>query len=141
MEDILTFVEENLALIIGVVGTSGFMTFLYHKFKTKVVPKIIVSVVNLFGKLLNNMFGIQTDEEPLADALPFVTEFNNLKADIVVTVEMKLMDLKQKITSPVYTDKEKEPMVNMFNYLYDNYKNKISNEVKTILDEFEKTNL
>jgi hypothetical protein len=140
MNELLLWIEANLTTLFTSAGILGFTTFLYFKFKSVVMPKIINGVVGMFSILISNLFGVSFGEsEDIAEALPVVNQLNDLKEDMILNAEAKLLELKQKLTSPIYTEMEKVPLKETFMYLLRRYKNKISPEVFAILEKFDET--
>ena len=91
----------------------------------------------MFSVLVGNLFGVKYGgDKDIAEALPFVENMDNLSNYMNVQVEMKLLDLKQKINSPSFTDKEKISLQKTYNYLYKEYGKNISSEVKDILRNY-----
>ena len=138
MQDILLGVKEHLDIIITLLLGTGIVSYLYYKFRMQVVPMLIKRVAKLFLILVSNLFGKSVSgEEDLTESLPFVEEFDLLRDDIIRTVELKLFELRQKLASPIYTDEEKVPIRKMYDYIYKNYSDKISEEAKEILKAFD----
>lgn len=138
MNEFLLWLEENLGIILTGAGLTAFVAFMTNYLVTKVVPKIISSVVNMFAKLVSNLFGVSYGEgQDMVDALPITQDLKRVTDKIVLDAEMKLLELKQKLNSPAYTAAEKAPMQLMFNHIYNQFKNQLSPEVLNILQAFE----
>jgi hypothetical protein len=140
MEEFLLWLQENLGVILTGTGLSALAGYISYWFTTKVVPRIINSVVNMFAKLVSNLFGVSYGEgQDLVNELPIVQNLRDVEAKIVLDAEMKLLELKQKLSSPAYTAAEKMPIQATFNYIYNKFKSQLSPEVLNILQQFEET--
>lgn len=138
MDIILQWVENNLTTLLTGTGAVGVMALLYYRFKSVVMPKIINMVVQMFSILVSNLFGVSFGEgEDIAETLPVVNQLNELKEDMVLNAETKLLELKQKLTSPVYSEMEKIPLRETFEYLFKKYRGKISPEVVAIIEKYD----
>lgn len=138
MEEFLLWLQENLGVILTGAGLSALAGYISYWFTTKVVPRIINSVVNMFAKLVSNLFGVSYGEgQDLVNALPVVQKLNDVEDSIIINAEMKLIEYKQKINSPAFTAAEKAPYQATFDYLYNKFKEKLSPEVLLILNQFE----
>ena len=138
MNETLLWLEENLGVILTGAGVTAVIAFVTHWFTTKVVPKFLQAVINMFAKLVSNLFGVSYGEgQDMVNSLPLVEDLKEVKNKIVLDAEMKLLELKQKISSQAYTAAEKAPLIAMFNYLYGKFKSQISPEVLVILEAFE----
>ena len=138
MNEFLLWLQENLGVILTGTGVAGVLGFISYYFTTKVAPKMITAVINMFAKLVSNMFGISYGEgQDMVNALPIVQNLKDVEDKIVLDAELKLLELKQKLTSTAYTAAEKMPIQATFNYIYSKIKDQISPEVLNILQQFE----
>lgn len=139
MEDLILWIQENLGILLTGTTLAAILGFLYHWFATKATPKIITGVINMFAKLVSNLFGVSYgDGKDMVNALPIVNNLKEFESKIVLDAEMKLLELSQKLASPVYTAAEKLPIQQTFDYIYRKFKNQLSPEVLKILETFEK---
>lgn len=142
MNEFLVWLEENLAVVLSIPGIGTVLLFIARWFVTKELPRWKTALLNLFARLISNMFGIQyEDGQDLVEALPFVTEFNtnstNVQQSIADEIALKLLEMKQKLGSPLYTELEKIPIQAMYDYFYNKYKSQLPAEIVEALNAIE----
>jgi len=141
MNEILIWVEENLGVLLTGTGLASIVAYITYWFTTKKVPKLLNGIISMFAKLVSNLFGVSYGEgEDLVNALPIVKNMTDMTEQVVLNAEMKLLELKEKLTSSAYSAQEKKARQLIFNYLYNKFKNDISPEVLAILQELEELN-
>ena len=139
MELFLQWLRENFGTILTSTGLLGLSTYLVLYFKAKIFPKIMEKIILMFAKLVSNMFGISFGEgEDMVEALPFVQNFQTYINDTKVSNELKLLELANKLSSPLYTTLERAPIQAAYNYLYNKMKDDLSPEIRDALDAIEK---
>jgi hypothetical protein len=140
--EILQVLQEHLFEIIGGVSIVTFLGVLYRMFIVSVIPKILLWVKKTVIVIISRLFGFEVDEENLEtiNELPFVKKFNQLADDIQIQNELKLIEYKQKLSSPLYSDLEKLPIENLYKSLYLKLKPKLSQETQDVLNMLENLN-
>jgi hypothetical protein len=89
---------------------------------------VIVVVANAFGA------EVSSENMENIDRLPFVDKFNKLASDIETQNELKLIELAQKLNSPLYSAIEKIPIEKVYTHLYEKMKPYLSKDVQEVLD-------
>jgi hypothetical protein len=140
--EILQVLQEHLFEIIGGVSIVTFLGVLYRMFIVSVIPKILLWVKKTVIVIISRLFGFEVDEENLEtiNELPFVKKFNQLVDGIQIQNELKLIEYKQKLSSPLYSDLEKLPIENLYKSLYLKLKPKLSQETQDVLNMLENLN-
>lgn len=136
MEDVLQVIQDNLFAIIGGTAITAFLGVLYRKFIVSVIPKILMWVKKTIIVVVANAFGAEVSSENMEniDRLPFVDKFNKLASDIETQNELKLIELAQKLNSPLYSAIEKIPIEKVYTHLYEKMKPYLSKDVQEVLD-------
>lgn len=141
--NIVQWLQENVFGLVGGISIIAFISVLYRTFIVSVIPKILLWVKRVVIKVVANAFGMEIDEANLdnINQLPFVEKFNRLAEDIQLQNELKLVELKQKLASPVYTAIEKVPIEKLYLALYNKIKDKLSQEVIDVLETLEEMSM
>lgn len=136
MEDVLQVIQDNLFAIISGTAITAFLGVLYRKFIVSVIPKILMWVKKTVIVVVANAFGAEVSSENMEniDRLPFVDKFNKLASDIETQNELKLIELAQKLNSPLYSAIEKIPIEKVYTHLYEKMKPYLSKDVQEVLD-------
>jgi hypothetical protein len=134
--ELLQFLQEHMFELIGGVSIITFLSVLYRRFIVSVIPMILKWIKKTVIKVIADAFGFEIDEEDMdkINKLPFVEKFDKLSEDIQIQNELKLVELAQKLNSPLYTELEKIPILNVYNSLYEKIKPQISQETLDILE-------
>lgn len=136
MNFIIEWIKENLGSITLVATGTTIVGIVVHHVKTKLVPMLIDQVKIMVVKVIANLFGIDFGEGNLTDTLPIVKTFDELKELTRHNLEIKLMELKKAIVSPLYTDLEKAVLRKEYETLLSKIKT-ISVETKEVLDMYD----
>ena len=138
MDAVLTWLGENLGLVIG-VPAAGTIGLLVGNFFMKVVlPDWRKKIILMAARLLSNMFGISyKDGEDMVEALPFVKKFDEFTSQMDETIYLKLVEYKQKLASPVLTAVEKMPIQQLYDWLYAKVKEKLPEEIRNVLEMYD----
>jgi len=142
MEDILQVIQDNLFAIISGTAITAFIGILYRKFVVSVIPKILIWVKKTVIVVVANAFGTEVSAENMEniDRLPFVDKFMKLANDIETQNELKLVELAQKLNSPLYSAIEKIPIEKVYVVLYEKMKPYLSNDIQEVLDIIQNMN-
>lgn len=126
----LEWLQENIFTIITSGGVLAFIGYVYHKFIKSVVPNLIKSVTNVAARLISNLFGTNYDDgNDMVDKLPLVDKLKELEEDIRLNNELKLLEYKQKLASPLYDELEKIPIQKAYDQIFAIMEGKISEEI------------
>jgi hypothetical protein len=52
-------------------------------------------------------------------------------------IYLKLVDLKKQLASPLYTEAEKVPLEKLYDYIYEQVKEKLPKEIKEVLEQLD----
>lgn len=142
MENILQWVLDNWGYLATGTGFVAATTALWLYFKSKVLPQLLIKIVNIFAKVVSNLFGSNTEGEVIATELPIIGVLSTRLLDYAeqsqLDGERQLLSLKEKLSSPLYSAIEKMPYQQAFDYLYNKLKSKLSPEFIAILEAFDK---
>ncbi len=150
MDSILTWLSENWGITLtGSTVLTVLALFARWFTKTK-IPELFNKITEVFGKVVSNLFGSNLGTTPpLVEALPFLNKFeqkflaledrieskvNETAETTLYDIELRLVDLKSKLSSPVYTALEKIPMQAVYDEIMAGIKQKLP---KSILDALE----
>lgn len=131
---VLEFLKDNLNFIISGVSVVAFITLLYFKFNKTHIPNLINKVTNVFAIIVSNLLGKSYgDGRDIVNKLPIVDKVQVLEKDIKISNEIKLIELKQKLISPIYTEEEKAHLRRAYDYLYSQMRDELPEEIKELL--------
>lgn len=131
---VLEFLKDNLNFIVGGVSVVTFITLLYFKFNKTHIPNLINKVTNVFAVIVSNLLGKSYgDGKDIVNKLPIVDKVKDLEKDIKISNEIKLIELKQKLISPIYTEEEKTHLRRVYDYLYSQMRDELPEEIKELL--------
>ena len=131
---VLEFLKDNLNFILSGVSVVAFITLLYFKFNKTHIPNLINKVTNVFAVIVSNLLGKSYgDGRDIVSKLPIVDKVKVLEKDIKISNEIKLIELKQKLISPIYTEEEKERLRRAYDYLYSQMRDELPEEIKELL--------
>lgn len=129
------WLEANLPELLAGGGVSVLVTYLVHRFNSKILPNFLLSVQRVFAVIVSNLFGVSFGEgQDIVEKLPVIGKFDDLSVDIRLSNELKLFELKKQLNSPLYTELEKIPIENMFNYLFAKMEENLSEAVLEALN-------
>jgi len=145
MQELTVWLQENWPLLVGSGGITGVITYIFIHLTKKTLPSFLGKVAYAFAKVISNLFGSSYDgSESIASEIPLVNEIRtqlsklgdkyedrlkSVEESVEVDYAFKLIELKQKLSSPLYTAVEKIPLQSAFNYLFDKVKHKLPKEV------------
>lgn len=131
---VLDFLKDNLNVILSGVSVVAFITLLYFKFNKTHIPNLINKVTNVFAVIVSNLLGKSYgDGRDIVNKLPIVDKVKDLEKDIKISNEIKLIELKQKLISPIYTEEEKTHLRRVYDYLYSQMRDELPEEIKELL--------
>lgn len=131
---VLDFLKDNLNVILSGVSVVAFITLLYFKFNKTHIPNLINKVTNVFAIIVSNLLGkTYGDGKDIVNKLPIVDKVKDLEKDIKISNEIKLIELKQKLISPIYTEEEKTHLRRVYDYLYSQMRDELPEEIKELL--------
>jgi len=131
---VLDFLKDNLNVILSGVSVVAFITLLYFKFNKTHIPNLINKVTNVFAIIVSNLLGkTYGDGKDIVNKLPIVDKVQVLEKDIKISNEIKLIELKQKLISPIYTEEEKTHLRRVYDYLYSQMRDELPEEIKELL--------
>ena len=131
---VLDFLKDNLNFILSGVSVVAFITLLYFKFNKTHIPNLINKVTNVFAVIVSNLLGKSYgDGKDIVNKLPIVDKVKDLEKDIKISNEIKLIELKQKLISPIYTEEEKTHLRRVYDYLYSQMRDELPEEIKELL--------
>ena len=131
---VLEFLKDNLNFILSGVSVVAFITLLYFKFNKTHIPNLINKVTNVFAVIVSNLLGkTYGDGRDIVNKLPIVDKVKDLEKDIKISNEIKLIELKQKLISPIYTEEEKTHLRRVYDYLYSQMRDELPEEIKELL--------
>lgn len=139
MEAILQWLNDNLTTIIAGVSIPTVLAIVYRLFVVRVIPTFLEKIKKIIVRVVANLFGVSADDgEDIVDKLPFIDKIQELSEELRLSNEQKLIDLKTKLSSPLYDELEKIPIQKAYNMLYNRLKDKLSPEVVELLEAIEK---
>lgn len=139
MEAILQWLNDNLTTIIAGISIPTVLAIVYRLFVVRVIPTFLEKIKKIIVRVVANLFGVSADDgEDIVDKLPFIDKIQELSEELRLSNEQKLIDLKTKLSSPLYDELEKIPIQKAYNMLYNRLKDKLSPEVVELLEAIEK---
>jgi len=153
MDEMLLWFQENLAILLqtGAIGSTLAAGYLYAK--NVLLPRLLNLLIKKLMVVLANLFGSTVDgANPVVGQLPIIDEFKNLivgwakkqdekseelKNAAEVDYALRLLDMKAKLSSPLYSAIEKAPIQQAFDYLYDRVKSVLPVEIKKALEAYD----
>lgn len=135
----IEWVQNNLELVLGGTTLTAFITYIFLRLTSVVLPKFLQQVQNMFAVVISNLFGISFGEGvDMVEKLPVLNKFDDIGKELEMQIYLKLVDIKKQIASPLYTEAEKVPLEKLYDYLYAQVKNKLPQEIKDVLEQLEK---
>lgn len=113
--------------------------FFVYYITNKVIPKFTASIVTYIAKVISKLFGgEEEDVEDFIHELPIMQELKQWQENMAVQSELKLIELKNKLVSPYLSDAERIAYQGEYDYIFEKFKEHISQKTLTLLDEIEK---
>lgn len=134
----IEWVQNNLELVLGGTSLAAFITYISLRFTSVVLPKFLTQVQKMFAVIISNLFGVSFGEGmDMVDKLPVMNKFDEMAVELEMQIYLKLIDLKKQIASPLYSDLEKVPLQNLYNFLYEKVKTKLPIEIQNVLTQLD----
>jgi hypothetical protein len=134
----LEWINENLELVLGSTGIAAFVTYVSVRFTSVAIPRFLGQVQKTFAIIISNLFGVEFGEgTDMVNKLPVIGKFDEMAEELELQLYLKLLDLKKQLVSPLYTELEKVPIENLYNYLYDRLKDNLPDEFQQVLDQLD----
>lgn len=138
LDPILEFVKTNFGITLTWAGIVAFVGATGIYFIRVATPKIISSLKYTFAVVVSNLFGVSYGQgEDLVEKMPLMEKFDTWEKDMTLTLELKLIDYKKQLSSPLYTAAEKLAIQVMYEKLYKQLEAKLSKETKALLEVYE----
>ena len=153
MDEIILWFQENYIGLLqtGAIGAVISGIALYAK--KKLFPALLNLLVKKLMVVLANLFGSTVDgASPVVGQLPIIDEVKTIamnwarkqeqqtgeaKEAAEVDYALRLLDMKAKLSSPLYSAIERAPIQLAFDYLYDRVKDKLPIEIKRALEAYD----
>jgi hypothetical protein len=139
IESILAWVSENVGITVTWSGLIAFGGAAGVYFVQKIIPmltnKIKYYIIVIVGQLLG---GKIDDAEEIVNALPIVKKIDDTEADLLLSLEAKLIDYKLKLSSGALTTAEAFAIQIMYDKIYKTIETKISATTKEALAKLTK---
>jgi hypothetical protein len=113
--------------------------FIVWYITAKVIPNATSTGIKYLAKVMSKMFG--GNEEDVADFIkqvPIVKEMHDWQEQIAIQNELKLIELKSKLSSPYLTDAERIAYKSEYDYIFDKFRKHISQRTLDTLEAIEK---
>lgn len=134
----IEWVQANLELVIGGTTLTAFITYISLRFTSVVLPKFLQQVQKMFAVIISNLFGVSFGEGvDMVEKLPVISKFDNIGSELEMQIYLKLVDLKKQLASPLYTEAEKVPLEKLYDYIYEQVKEKLPKEIKEVLEQLD----
>lgn len=138
MVKLMEFWNEYGAMLtnFAIVVAGSLLTYLFNRFLKGTGNRVL----NYSTQVISKMFGGDSnlsDVNEYIKELPFVQEFRKYANDLNIANELRLIDLKRKITSPNLSEIEKLVFENEYKVLRKLIGNKLTLETSEILDRID----
>lgn len=134
----IEWVQNNLELVLGGTTLTAFITYIFLRLTSVILPRFLKQLQNMFAVVISNMFGVSFGEGvDMVEKLPVLNMFDDIGKELEMQIFLKLVDLKKQIASPLYTEAEKVPLENLYDYLYEQVKDKLPQEIKDVLEQLD----
>lgn len=138
LDPILEFIKTNFGVTLTWAGIVAFLGAAGVYFLKVVTPKLMESLKVTFAVVISNLFGVSYGQgQDLVDKMPLMEKFDGWEKDMTTTLELKLIDYKKQLSSPLYTAAEKLAIQVMYEKLYKQIEARISKETKALLEVYE----
>lgn len=134
----IEWLEQNLELVLGGTAITTFISYISYTFMSKVLPKFLEQLQKTFVVVLSNLFGVNYGEGvDMVEKLPAISKLDDLAAEIKLNNQLKLIELKKQLTSPLYTELEKVNIERLYDLLFAMLKEDLPAEFKEVLDQLD----
>lgn len=138
MEEFFKFIEANTGIIINWTTLAALASAAMLYVVKKLVPLGISSLQTMVIKVVANLFGESFGKEnDVVTALPFIKSFDTFGKDMEINMELRLLDFKRQLASPLYTDAQKAAIKVMYDKLYAQIGARLSPEAAAALKAYE----
>lgn len=139
IESILAWVSDNVGITVTWSGIVAFGGAAGIYFVQKLVPMLTNKIKYYLVVIVAQLLGGKVDEaEEIVKALPIVQQVNDTEAELLTTLEAKLIDYKLKLTSGALTSAEAFAIQVMYDKIYKQIETKISAVTKEALTKLTK---
>ena len=139
IESILEWVSANVGITVTWSGIVAFGGAAGIYFVQKLVPMLTNKIKYYLVVIVAQLLGGKVDEaEEIVKALPIVQQVNDTEAELLTTLEAKLIDYKLKLTSGALTSAEAFAIQVMYDKIYKQIETKISAVTKEALTKLTK---
>ena len=139
IESILEWVSANVGITVTWSGIVAFGGAAGIYFVQKLVPMLTNKIKYYMVVIVAQLLGGKVDEaEEIVKALPLVQQVNDTEAELLTTLEAKLIDYKLKLTSGALTSAEAFAIQVMYDKIYKQIETKISATTKEALTKLTK---
>jgi hypothetical protein len=136
IESILEWVNLNMGLTITWSGIVAFGGAGGIFFAQKLIPILTNKIKYYLIVIVAQLLGGKVDEaEEIVKALPLVKQIDDTEAEILVSLEAKLIDYKIKLTSGALIAAENFAIQVMYDKIYKQIETKISATTKEALEK------
>lgn len=139
IESILEWVSANVGITVTWSGIVAFGGAAGIYFVQKLVPMLTNKIKYYLVVIVAQLLGGKVDEaEEIVKALPIVQQVNDTEAELLTTLEAKLIDYKLKLSSGALTAAEQFAIQVMYDKIYKQIETKISATTKEALTKLTK---
>ena len=138
MEEIFAFIEQHTGIIINwaTLGAIGSALALY--FAKRIVPAALSKLQTMIITIVANLFGTSLGgNADVVKPLPFLSSFDTFGKDLEINLELRLLDLKRQLVSPLYTEVQKAALKVMYDKLLLQIGPRLSEATKDALKAYE----
>jgi hypothetical protein len=139
IESVLEWVSQNVGITVTWSGIVAFGGAAGIYFGQKLVPLLTNKIKYYMIVVVAQLLGGKVDDaEQIVNALPIVKQIQDTEAELLVTLETKLVDYKLKLTSGALTSAESFAIQIMYDKIYKEIETKISAVTKEALSKLTK---
>jgi hypothetical protein len=139
IESVLAWVSENVGITVTWSGIIAFGGAAGVYFAQKLVPMLTNKIKYYIVVIVAQLLGGKVDEaEEIVKALPIVKQIDDTEAELLVTLEAKLIDYKIRLNSNALTAAEALAVQIMYDKIYKQIETKISAATKDAIAKLNK---
>lgn len=133
MNEIIAFIEENLAVILSAAGTMSIAGYAVYFLKKTILPRALTMVATI----VSNMFGVPYDGvSDLVNKLPIADKLDELSQKADTELQSRLLALAKDLSSPLYSDEEKRAIQAVYDEMYAKAKPALTVAFNNLLDTY-----
>lgn len=137
MNELILFLQENLSVILAGTGTLSIVGYGIYFLKKAILPKALTMVATI----VSNLFGVPYDGvRDLVDKLPIAEKLDALAEKADLEIQSRLIALAKDLSSPLYSDAEKESIKAVYKELYAKSGENLSVAFKELLETYQNHN-